>query len=203
MFYRPFALRDHVTSFLRKWKLHDFAFEKRLVGHILNKIEVIWFFQTRPIFLKYVSSYLVTWPKCALSIFGIRKIQTHCLTEVLVTWPPIGMCSGRLKLRQSIICFTLKSFFPFALCPLPLPFIASFTWAVFIFQFILLLFPTKPAAKNRSYSLTCIFSGCASSPNRILQLFTRSTWKINSHLYFEEFSKCDRTYPTGMNHGAG
>ena len=118
-------------------------------------------------------------------------------------WPPIGICSGRLKLRQSIICFTLKSFFPFALCPLPLPFIASFTWAVFIFQFILLLFPTKPAAKNRSYSLTCIFSGCASSPNRILQLFTRSTWKINSHLYFEEFSKCDRTYPTGMNHGAG
>ena len=118
-------------------------------------------------------------------------------------WPPIGICSGRLKLRQSIICFTLKSFFPFALCPLPLPFIASFTWAVFIFQFIFLLFPTKPAAKNRSYSLTCIFSGCASSPNRILQLFTRSTWKINSHLYFEEFSKCDRTYPTGMNHGAG
>ena len=118
-------------------------------------------------------------------------------------WPPIGICSGRLKLRQSIICFTLKSFFPFALCPLPLPFIASFTWAVFIFQFIFLLFSTKPAAKNRSYSLTCIFSGCASSPNRILQLFTRSTWKINSHLYFEEFSKCDRTYPTGMNHGAG
>ena len=72
-------------------------------------------------------------------------------------WPPIGICSGRLKLRQSIICFTLKSFFPFALCPLPLPFIASFTWAVFIFQFIFLLFPTKPAAKNRSYSLTCIF----------------------------------------------
>ena len=117
-------------------------------------------------------------------------------------WPPIGICSGRLKSRQSIICFTFKSFFPFALCPLPLPFIAFFTWAVFISS-LFFLFPRKPAAKNRSYSLTYIFSGCASSPNRILQLFTRSTWKINSHLYFEEFSKCDRTYPTGMNHGAG
>ena len=42
---RPFALRGHVTSFLWKWKLHDFAFEKRLVGHILNKIIVIWFFK--------------------------------------------------------------------------------------------------------------------------------------------------------------
>ena len=40
---RPFALRGHVTSFLWKWKLYDFAFEKRLVGHILNKIIVIWF----------------------------------------------------------------------------------------------------------------------------------------------------------------
>ena len=26
---RPFALRGHVTSFLWKWKLYDFAFEKR------------------------------------------------------------------------------------------------------------------------------------------------------------------------------
>ena len=41
---RPFALRGHVTSFLWKWKWYDFAFEKRLVGHILNKIMVIWFF---------------------------------------------------------------------------------------------------------------------------------------------------------------
>ena len=45
---RPFALRGHVTSFLRKWKLHDFAFEKRLVGHILNKTIVIWFFKPAP-----------------------------------------------------------------------------------------------------------------------------------------------------------
>ena len=44
----PFALRGHVTSFLWKWKLYDFAFEKRLVGHILNKIIVIWFFKPAP-----------------------------------------------------------------------------------------------------------------------------------------------------------
>ena len=34
---RPFALRGHVTSFLWKWKLYEFAFEKRFVGHILTK----------------------------------------------------------------------------------------------------------------------------------------------------------------------
>ena len=42
---RPFALRGHVTSFLWNWKWYDFAFEKRLVGHILNKIIVIWLFK--------------------------------------------------------------------------------------------------------------------------------------------------------------
>ena len=31
-----------------KLKLYDFAFEKRLVGHILNKIIVIWFFKLAP-----------------------------------------------------------------------------------------------------------------------------------------------------------
>ena len=45
---RPFALRGHVTSFLWKWKLYDFAFKKRLVGHILNKIMAIWFFKPAP-----------------------------------------------------------------------------------------------------------------------------------------------------------
>ena len=40
---RPCALRGHVTWFLWKWKLYDFAFKKQLVGHILNKIIVIWF----------------------------------------------------------------------------------------------------------------------------------------------------------------
>ena len=38
---RPFALRGHVTSFLCKRKLYDFAFKKPSVGHILNKITVI------------------------------------------------------------------------------------------------------------------------------------------------------------------
>ena len=28
--------------------LYDFAFEQRLVGHILNKIMVIWFFKPAP-----------------------------------------------------------------------------------------------------------------------------------------------------------
>ena len=45
---RLFALSGHVTSFLWKWKLYDFAFEKRLVGHILNEIIVIWFFKPAP-----------------------------------------------------------------------------------------------------------------------------------------------------------
>ena len=45
---RPFALRCPMTSFLWKWKLCDFAFKKRLVGHILNKIIVIWFFKPAP-----------------------------------------------------------------------------------------------------------------------------------------------------------
>ena len=45
---RPLALRGHVTSFLWKWKLHDFAFETLLVGHLLNKIIVIWFFKPAP-----------------------------------------------------------------------------------------------------------------------------------------------------------
>ena len=31
-----------------KMKLYDFAYEKRLVGHLLNKIIVIWFFKPTP-----------------------------------------------------------------------------------------------------------------------------------------------------------
>ena len=42
---RPFALRGQVTSFLWKWQLYDFSFKKWLVGHILNKIIVIWFYK--------------------------------------------------------------------------------------------------------------------------------------------------------------
>ena len=33
---------------------------------------------------------------CALSIFGISKIPTHCLKEVLVTWRLSTNCSGLL-----------------------------------------------------------------------------------------------------------
>ena len=46
---RPFAQRSHVTSFLWKRKLYDFAFKKWLVDHILNKIKVIWFFKPAPL----------------------------------------------------------------------------------------------------------------------------------------------------------
>ena len=52
--YGPFALRGYVTSFLWKWKLYDFACEKRLVGYILNKNNSELVFQTRTIFLKRV-----------------------------------------------------------------------------------------------------------------------------------------------------
>ena len=45
---RKYALRGHMTSFLWKWKLYDFFFIKRLVGHIFNKIIVIWFFKSAP-----------------------------------------------------------------------------------------------------------------------------------------------------------
>ena len=122
MFYRPFALRDHVTSLLWKWILHDFAFEKRLVGHILNKIVVIWFFQTRTIFLKWVSSYLVTWRKCALSIFGIRKIQTDCLTEALVTWPGDLLLAYSMlwKIKITPIYYRLHVEILFPFCALPI-----------------------------------------------------------------------------------
>ena len=197
MFYRPliFALRDHVTSFLWKWKLHDFAFEKRLVGHILNKIVAIWSFQTRTIFLKmskFVPGHVTK--MCSVNFWHPQDSNSlfNGGISYVTRWPPIGICSG----------FTLKSFslLRFAHCPFPL---LRFSRGLCSFSSLFFyLFPTKPAAKNRSYSLTCIFSGCASSPNRILQLFTRSTRKINSHLYVEEFSECDRTYPTGMNHSS-
>ena len=120
MFYRPFALRDHVTSFLWKWKLQDFACEKRLVGHILNKIVVIWFFQTRTI--KFLPGHVTKmfsvnfWhPQDSNSLFNGS-------IGYVTRWPPIGVCSGKLKLRQSIIGFTLKFFslLRFAHCPFPL-----------------------------------------------------------------------------------
>ena len=57
----PFALRCHVTSFLRKWKLYDFAFKKPLVGHtavILKQNNSDLVFQTRTIFLKIMSQFI-------------------------------------------------------------------------------------------------------------------------------------------------
>ena len=42
---RPFALTGHVTSFLWKWKLYDFAFEKRLTIKI-NVSYLELFYQT-------------------------------------------------------------------------------------------------------------------------------------------------------------
>ena len=67
---RPLALRGHVTSFLWKWKLHDFAFETLLVGHLLNKIIVIWFFKPAP--FAHVTK---TW---------FFKIMNYCfLTQIL------------------------------------------------------------------------------------------------------------------------
>ena len=47
LYNRPFALSGHVTSFSEN-ESYDFAFEKRLVGHILNKIIVIWFVKPAP-----------------------------------------------------------------------------------------------------------------------------------------------------------
>ena len=188
-----------------KMKVTWFCLWKTISGSYLKQNRSDLFFSNPNHFLKiskFVHGHVTK--MCSVNFWHPQDSNSLFNGSIgyVTRWPPIGICSGRLKSRQSIICFTFKSFFPFALCPLPLPFIAFFTWAVFISS-LFFLFPRKPAAKNRSYSLTCIFSGCASSPNRILQLFTRSTWKINSHLYFEEFSKCDRTYPTGMNHGAG
>ena len=52
------ALGGHVTSFLWKWKLYEFAFKKQLVGHILNKIIVIKFFKPTPFFSKIMSKFV-------------------------------------------------------------------------------------------------------------------------------------------------
>ena len=62
--------------FLWKWKLYDFAFEKRLAGHILNKISDL-VFQTCNIFLKWVSSWLVTWPNVILKITNYLFLNTN------------------------------------------------------------------------------------------------------------------------------
>ena len=53
---RPFALRGHLISFLWKWKLCDFAFETTISGSYLKQNNSDLFFQTRTIFLKWISS---------------------------------------------------------------------------------------------------------------------------------------------------
>ena len=75
---RPFALRGHVTSCLWKWKLYDFAFEKRSVGHILNKIIVIWFFKPAP-FLKMSKFVARHVTKLWFLKLGITSFRTQTL----------------------------------------------------------------------------------------------------------------------------
>ena len=122
MFYRPliFALRDHVTSFLWKRKLHDFAFEKRLVGHILNKIVAIWSFQTRTIFLKmskFVPGHVTK--MCSVNFWHPQDSNSlfNGGISYVTRWPPIGICSGRLKLRNLL---SASRWNPFPFCALPI-----------------------------------------------------------------------------------
>ena len=76
--HKPLALRGHVISFLWKWKLHDFAFEKLLVGHLLNKIIVIWFFIPAP----FASNEKVrSWSRDQNLIFKIMNYRF--LTQIL------------------------------------------------------------------------------------------------------------------------
>ena len=85
---RPLALRGHVSSFLWKWKLHDFAFETVLVGHLLNKIIVIWF--SNPHWLKMCKSVAghvtKTWfLKLWITAFW-HKRQGKCWKDDVVTF---------------------------------------------------------------------------------------------------------------------
>ena len=45
---RPFELRGHVTSFFIKNESYMIFPPKRLVGRLLNRIIVIWFFKPAP-----------------------------------------------------------------------------------------------------------------------------------------------------------
>ena len=56
---RPFALRVFCDIVFVKMKVNDFAFEKRLVGHILNKIIVNWILKYNTIIHKSSISKLV------------------------------------------------------------------------------------------------------------------------------------------------
>ena len=59
----PFALRGHVTSFFMKMKFIWFCLRKTISGSYLKQNNGDLVFQTRTIFLEWVSSKLVTWPK--------------------------------------------------------------------------------------------------------------------------------------------
>ena len=91
---RPFALRGHVTSFLWKWKLYDFAFQKTISGSHLKQTNSDLVFQTRTISLKWLSSKLVTWPKCDFKIMNylflntnfVLKVQGKCWKDDVVTF---------------------------------------------------------------------------------------------------------------------
>ena len=62
---RPFAPRGHVTSFsFMKIKVIWFCLQKTISGSYLKRTNSDLVFQTRTIFLKWVSSQLIAWPKC-------------------------------------------------------------------------------------------------------------------------------------------
>ena len=87
--------QEVMWQFLWKWKLCDFAFEKRLVGHILNRIIVIWFFNphhflkmskflaghvTKMWFLKlWITSF---WTQAGFAL----KLQEGCWKNHVVTF---------------------------------------------------------------------------------------------------------------------
>ena len=88
---RPFALKDHVTSFVWKWKLYDFAFKKPLVGQ--NNSDLV--FQTPHHFLqisKFVAGHVTKCDffKTTNYLFPNRnfalKLQGNCWKDDVVTF---------------------------------------------------------------------------------------------------------------------
>ena len=90
---RPFALWGHVTSFL--WKVFLwFCFQKTMSGSCLKQNNSDLVFQTRAIFLKWVSWWLVTWPKHEFEIMNYffrntksaLKLQGKCWKDDVLTF---------------------------------------------------------------------------------------------------------------------
>ena len=112
---RPFALKGHVTWFLWKCKLYDFAFEKRLVGHILNKIIVIWFFKPAPF---SQNEWVRSWSRDENVIFKIMnyvflntnfafKLQGKCWKDDVVTFTAhLGVTIKRLTRYKHKVLLT-------------------------------------------------------------------------------------------------